>query len=151
MNPAIWAVPTGNYSAILQTVLQFHAWTDKNTLCLALMVELCNRHALWLFSFFGENEWCYDGICTVITLMSQENHGVSNHLQLDCLFNRLFRQSKNRRKTSKLYYGPFVRGTTSHWGIPNTKGQEFRNGFHATTLWYAQMGFLLCPQGPDSI
>ena len=31
--------------------------------------------------------------CTVITLMSHENHGVSNHLQLDCLFNRLSRQS----------------------------------------------------------
>ena len=48
----------------------------------------------------------------VITMMSHEHHGISNHCQLDCLFNSLLMCTTN--KTWKhSYHWPFVRGI--HW------------------------------------
>ena len=70
------------------------------------------------FQDFCGRSVSYDGV-TVKTL---ECHGVSNHKQLNCIFNRLFRITS--KKISKLsHIDPLWGETISDWWIPFTKVQ----------------------------
>ena len=58
----------------------------------------------------------------VITVMSNKHHGVSNHQQLNCLFNSLFRLTA--KEISKLWItGPLWGESIGYQWIPLTKGQ----------------------------
>ena len=71
--------------------------------CITLPPQIANP---CMVSFRFQLQCC--GVNVFITVMSYEQHSVTNHQQLDCLFNSLFRGQKINIKAP--HYWPFVRG-----------------------------------------
>ena len=84
------------------------------------------------------------GVRLVITLTSHEHHDVSNHWQLDCSFNSLFRLTT--KKISELHItDPLWGESTSDWWIPLIKGPIMRKVFpHHGIIMYCI--FIMFPQ-----
>ena len=73
-----------------------------------------------------------------ITVTSYDRHGVPNHHQINCLFNRLF--SVHQNKTLKIsHYWPFIRGIRQSSVGSRYKGQFMRKAFPSSccrlTCW----------------
>ena len=56
-----------------------------------------------------------------VTVMSQECHGISNHWQLDCLLNSLFRLTTTTKIPKLCITGPLWGESTSIGGFPSQR------------------------------
>ena len=68
-----------------------------------------------------------------------ESHGVSNHLRLDCLLNRLFRQRS--KKTIKIRVTGFCEGNPPVNGFPSQRASSPENG----SIWWRHRDNSKCP------
>ena len=69
---------------------------------------------------------CIHSNMYVITMMSNDCHGVSNQQKLCHLFNMLFNLT-TKKIPLLCITGPMLMEYTSHWLVPLTKGQYFQN------------------------
>ena len=73
--------------------------------------------------------------------MSHELHDISNHKQLDCLFNSLLRRAYNRKNRSVLHYWLFVRGIC--WSLVDYHTLIISNREAFACHWYHHILYLM--------